>query len=97
MLNRRELIHGLTGVVGAGLASSTVASAPSSSRSAVIFVDAERGGDTEPGTKAHPLKPLAAAARLVNEERGTGAASRTAELRPEGGFPATSRRTLSRT
>jgi hypothetical protein len=75
MLNRRELLQGVTGGVGTGLISSTVPSAQSSNPSSMIFVDAERGRDTEPGTRARPLKALAAAARLVNSGVGPGSVS----------------------
>ena len=68
-MNRRELISGsLVGTTASYLGSLQVMGAEEE----IIYVSIEAGADTNPGTKQSPLKILSAAAKRVNEGKGTG-------------------------
>jgi hypothetical protein len=102
MINRRSFL--MTTAAGIG----TTALFPPGSSAAgeeTIHVNAETGSDANPGTRQSPLKTLSAAAKRVNNRKGTGsttiilaegiyALDRTVLIKPARAFTKTGRLTI---
>ncbi|MBK9140148.1 MAG: hypothetical protein IPM17_15490 [Verrucomicrobia bacterium] len=74
-MNRRQALKAvLAASAGASLwRSATALGQEAGSAGSAIYLHPSKGADTNPGSKESPLRTLVAAARQVNESKGTGA------------------------